>query len=1381
MIDTIMDTDTNQQINEFSKGMVADISDALLTTSQYRMAKNLRYVTDNEENTGELHMIEGGRGAGDLPQGDRIIASTQIRNIGVIVTKKLVDAVEYWRILRFDNPYENYIGEKDFRPIQEFKLVFQSNTPLGENLSLVTRYEDDENIKLYMTDGEHQLMVFNLAKFHEQDGGDLDDINSVVAYPSVLFKKPVFCGLINGTLRAGLIEYSYQFYTKYGHQSQISPSTKLIPLYRGPLNLQNTTYVDGYEQELITDKGIRIRIDKPADIESGSFTHIKVFRITYIENGQLPMIEVIHDRKMEWDNNDRIYIDDTGQKALEVFSLEEYNSMTGIHIIPKVIESKGDCLFASNIREQEDFVDEEIKDWDAHVNVTYELVTQSGLVGDITSEKKITLEGVDDTDAISFDSISLTNGDTISFADYVDTAAVSNVPNYKNPAVSYALKSLKRDEKYRYGIILYDKDGNASPVKHIADIDTPTIADDSPYVVDDNKLIARPMGVKFTVSNIPEAVVAYEIVRCGRTINDIKNISQGVISRPIKRLSDSRRAPHAYTPSGFLTTNAVWSGMYVYGSQKDDDNNYGYQATNFSIAAQDQEYAAPGENNFSLFQFVSPEVCYTKDTFQDMINNRDLKLVPEIRLNPSYTLFDNKYIFSEFPWALDLDLENLDLSVYTNTIYTGPNFINDSIEDTGNTYLNKWLMLSNDNRTAIPICMMYGLFLMNNATTIQYYSEFEDDRPSHGNDTFSQNFKDRYANNYTYIKLYHAEQNDLSQDIQIEDIKMAEDMRWSDFASSTVNNGKPVYSITYSDTLTQVGNDNYCNYVVGGMYGVPYKGGNNHIAWEFQETVDDDNHNYINDGDSIMGTVVGPGGRCAVLSLSSDHSLIPLTPPPAVNDTRCLETYLCNLQQNVIPYGGDTDTAIAASSYNSYGDYFVKEGDEQISYVFDGDCFIQPFEYISQHKCYTSQISDLRTACIAYSIPVETNINLAYTYGYELSKNMSRSSGDITNLQIEADNVFNKFTQSRDLYLYNSVYSVNNNVEIHAAELDEDNKDELSTDYRTYHSNKKENNERIDSWLKFMPASYLDVDTRYGGITGLRKFHNDLIFWQEEATGKFSVEERTTLTDESNMPLILGSGGVLSRYDYLATSNGMHKDEFCDAQSDSTLYWWDHNKHELLAYGGGLEVVPFSKTKLIQNMLNDSFNKKQLSDKPKLAFDKRYNELLAHVDQDRTIVYSEVQQAFQSVYDIKLSYAIQFADRLYLTNNSTVYEWNQIDGAPKGFRNELYPYLKYIVNQNSTYTKVFDNQEFGGRIYGGDDLDMIDLTFTTPLKQESHLNGREINNREYNFRYAIPRHEDSPYGDRMRGKTMQCELESNSNDYDFSLQWIKTKFRISWS
>ena len=39
-----------------------------------------------------------------------------------------------------------------------------------------------------------------------------------------------------------------------------------------------------------------------------------------------------------------------GDDALSVITLEEYNSMTGIHIIPKTIESLYDYMFASNIR-----------------------------------------------------------------------------------------------------------------------------------------------------------------------------------------------------------------------------------------------------------------------------------------------------------------------------------------------------------------------------------------------------------------------------------------------------------------------------------------------------------------------------------------------------------------------------------------------------------------------------------------------------------------------------------------------------------------------------------------------------------------------------------------------------------------------------------------------------------------------------------------------------------------------------------------------------------------------------------------------------------------------------------------------------------------------
>jgi hypothetical protein len=41
------------------------------------------------------------------------------------------------------------------------------------------------------------------------------------------------------------------------------------------------------------------------------------------------------------------------------------------------------------------------------------------------------------------------------------------------------------------------------------------------------------------------------------------------------------------------------------------------------------------------------------------------------------------------------------------------------------------------------------------------------------------------------------------------------------------------------------------------------------------------------------------------------------------------------------------------------------------------------------------------------------------------------------------------------------------------------------------------------------------------------------------------------------MPLILGTGGVLERYDYLDNVSGMYKEHFCDTMSEHALYWFD--------------------------------------------------------------------------------------------------------------------------------------------------------------------------------------------------------------------------------
>jgi len=74
--------------------------------------------------------------------------------------------------------------------------------------------------------------------------------------------------------------------------------------------------------------------------------------------------------------------------------------------------------------------------------------------------------------------------------------------------------------------------------------------------------------------------------------------------------------------------------------------------------------------------------------------------------------------------------------------------------------------------------------------------------------------------------------------------------------------------------------------------------------------------------------------------------------------------------------------------------------------------------------------------------------------------------------------------------------------------------------------------------MTFKTTDFIDVDTQYGPITALQTFKNKLIFWQEEATGVLSVNERSIVQDINKTNIVLGTGGILDRYDYFTTVFG---------------------------------------------------------------------------------------------------------------------------------------------------------------------------------------------------------------------------------------------------
>jgi len=130
-----------QQINTFVKGMNTDVSDALMDSSQYRYAENVRLTTDTEENTGELRLVEGTEVFANMESYGVIDAMTSVRNLLIIVTRTSDSDYIFVKDTQYDDSH--------------FKMAYKTGDNgerFGPYLSLVTRWENKKDIKLYIAD-----------------------------------------------------------------------------------------------------------------------------------------------------------------------------------------------------------------------------------------------------------------------------------------------------------------------------------------------------------------------------------------------------------------------------------------------------------------------------------------------------------------------------------------------------------------------------------------------------------------------------------------------------------------------------------------------------------------------------------------------------------------------------------------------------------------------------------------------------------------------------------------------------------------------------------------------------------------------------------------------------------------------------------------------------------------------------------------------------------------------------------------------------------------------------------------------------------------------------------------------------------------------------
>ena len=564
----------------------------------------------------------------------------------------------------------------------------------------------------------------------------------------------------------------------------------------------------------------------------------------------------------------------------------------------------------------------------------------------------------------------------------------------------------------------------------------------------------------------------------------------------------------------------------------------------------------------------------------------------------------------------------------------------------------------------------------------------------------------------------------------------------------------------YKSFQTNLDSHQYVNWAANGMYDLAVtenEAGVQQSDQEFKYWVFD-NTKLINDTDAGGYGWIGPGPVCLLASVNESESNA-IT--QYVRDE--IGTYIVNIKHAPQQYN-DTYTP-----YYGFGNYFSAGITNPV--VFDGDVYITPAEFVNLFKTYdfNDKQYSLMSGQMVYYIPLESRINTYFDYG------MNYRNTNSNNLMLEPGEITGITSQERPLHQYNMIYS-DNNTSVEVFQPWTKNKPNDSFPHRICYSQLKTDGENIDNWQIFRPADFIDVDSRYGEITDLLTSDNTLYYWQNNAFGKLSVNERSLVKDENSNSIQLGTGGVLNRYDYLSTRYGMKADHRAAIAAEHGVYWIDTVNKAIPAYTGN-GVINFSEMCNVQNIVNQCME----DSTPSIDYDLQNYELLCKIGPDYQMAFNLKLQCCTSVYTRSYVRSIDMGNTLYHLNIGSVMTAKKANYISTEDEYEFMPVkLSFAVSPQASLTKVYDNQKL---VFTQDpiafDLWEFETDYqSTSVKPEIH------SDRENNIWYPMPRTNgnkpNAQFMGRMRGKWLKQDVEID-NPTEFGLSHIITKFRQSYS
>lgn len=539
--------------------------------------------------------------------------------------------------------------------------------------------------------------------------------------------------------------------------------------------------------------------------------------------------------------------------------------------------------------------------------------------------------------------------------------------------------------------------------------------------------------------------------------------------------------------------------------------------------------------------------------------------------------------------------------------------------------------------------------------------------------------------------------------------------------------------------------------------------------------------------------------------------------------------FLVNIERTLTnQYGGNTYAARALNEYISCSHYRPVRNTAiplvDTFNLFGGDIFLNMYDSCRWSKNWNITgrgVSSVGKFSTTFFFPVETIANTDLRSGFYMNKDFALN--------------FDTGIEMKETYSYNSICSAQNDTKIFFPKPDPFFLNE-EFDNRFYASEIKINGELSDSWGIFLANNYWDVEGTYGPINAMMILRDKMYFWQNRSFGIIQINPRAIVTDNNaitNSDLQIGTGLPLQRHDYLSTEIGLQH-QWGLTKSAYKLFWMDVANKKFFTFAEGESITPESDVKGLFSYLNDHLKYNILTmDKPvyfdadlgingiRAIYDFKYNQAIFTIHDGRniapgqsntvpfTIAFDESLNAFTSFYSFFPK--VYFGDgyKIFSTNPVGLSDIYMHDSGNYStfYGTRQFTTLKFVVNDNAKYTKIFDNILFDcqavdtatGINYNDDTWNSI--RFYADYQNtdfQTLLVNNNIKRKERTWQMAVPRNRvlytfsDSPdiftdlsptdktYGERMRNKYMIVDMiYNNLNNRDLTLNNLRVLYRQS--